>query len=297
MKELRTGRAAAAVLTVAAVGALAGCLEEKKVLTVHEDGSGTIRFEHSSKPGPMARPDRPKPTVEEVEKKWHGVLAQWEGIVAWTDVKAEVRDGEPAFAAVGWFEDISKTRSPESGTGSGALPTWTKNADGTFTCEFPTKKKGAQPVEKEPLDEKPTPPFMYDALKGLRIEIELRAPGAITDAANLWKVDGRVATFALVGQELVDAIKAYEKERDAAKADVEAGKTTREDANKKLKARQEELVPIVTVEKGKAPMKLTCKGGEPATEVEAWKASLAEAKKKYAGSELEKKIKAAAPPK
>lgn len=293
MRNIRIGRAAAIVLTAGMVGALGGCLEDKRSMTIHEDGSGTIHFELATPPGAPKIGEQKKLTQEDVEKKCHATLAKWEGVVAWTDVKCEARESGPAMSATGWFEDVTKLKSKDK---SGApIPTWTKNADGTFSVVLPPKQKAGEGApKKEPLDEQSPPPMMLTALKTLAIVVELRLPGEITKSDKVWKVDGKVARLEMLGKDLVPALETYEKERAEIKADVEAGKTTREDANKKLTARMEELLPMSSFEKDKTPIHLTCKGGENAADIETFKKALAEAKKSYTGSDLEKKVQALA---
>jgi hypothetical protein len=277
--------------------AAAGCFDEKMKTTIHEDGSGSMRLESKTEIG--ANPfggEQKKPTQADAEKQCYSNLAKYQGVVAWTDVKCEATETAVVWAATGWFDDISKVDSKKKGgKGTGAnVPTWTKNADGTFTVEMPNdqpKKPGGQ--QKEPLDEDPAPPFVYEMLKTLHFVIEFDLPGDVVKADKPFKAEGRKAVFELTGAEMVKGIKEVEDAKAKAKEDVAAGKMTKEEANKKLKEKQKEAMPTSAMEDVKS-IKIVCKGGEPADQVEAAKKALAEAKKSYAGSDTEKKVKAAA---
>src|SRR4051812_40712611 len=105
MRTIPMLRRAAVTATVALVLAQAGCLDEKSSMTIHEDGSGTVRVESTTKPGgPMGMmggggDDDKKMTKEDAEKICYSALAEWDGVAAWTDVKCEATDKGAHYTA------------------------------------------------------------------------------------------------------------------------------------------------------------------------------------------------------
>lgn len=92
-------RALAALLAVS----LLGCFEEELTLTLQPDGQGSLRLERTLS-APLSR------TITDEAHYAAHTLAEWRGVVAWSDVVAERRDGRVTVAGTAWFRDANLLR-------------------------------------------------------------------------------------------------------------------------------------------------------------------------------------------
>jgi hypothetical protein len=276
-----------------------GCEKERTTITVFPDGSGKIEIKDtlgkqiSSFALMMAESDEKKQEV--AEQTIHKKLATWEGVCAWSDVKASVTDAEEiSGSAVGYFEDVSKLkRSDESSTHEFR---WTKNGDGGFTLEETQsdKKKDDNAAKKDPADSflKSMPEEQLDMavtmttsmLEGLKIERVLVMPGDVTEIAGAQTKEGRKATMTISDKELGELIKKSYKRGAELRKKIDDGETTEEKAKAELNAEFKDVVKA---------FKATCKAGDVTAEQKENRTALDAAKKAYAGSATEKKVKEA----
>ncbi len=295
---MRALRSLGVLAVSATLLAALGCEKEKTTITVFPDGSGKIEItdtlgkQISSFALMMAEGDEKKQEVADqtICKK----LATWEGVSAWTEVKAKVTDAEEiSGSAVGYFEDISKLkRADESATHEFK---WTKNADGGFTLEeTQTEKKKEEGPKKDPAESflKKMPDEQMEMavtmttsmLEGLHIERVLVMPGEVTTIAGAQTKEGRKASMVISDKELGDLIKKSYKRGAELRKKIDDGEMTEEKAKAELNAEFKDVMKS---------LKATCKAGDVASEQKENRTALEAAKKSYAGSATEKKIKEA----
>ena len=92
-------RALAALIAVS----LLGCFEEELTLELQPNGQGSLRLERTASAA-LSR------TVTDETRYAALVLADWRGVVAWSDIVAERRGGRIHVAATGWFRDANLLR-------------------------------------------------------------------------------------------------------------------------------------------------------------------------------------------
>jgi hypothetical protein len=287
-------RRSAVLGAVTLVLAAAGCFKEKVTFTVYPDGSGKIAFEETilkdvagfALMGAKTDQERKAAAEHEILKS----LAKYEGVCAWTDVKSELTaKGEITGSAVGYFEDLSKVREVSESTNNGW--TWTKNADGGFTFELASGKSGADGKDK--VDEYLKAPskddagmeeMLYPILAGLRLEVGVVMPGAVTAAESPLVKDGRNATFTIEGKTAVPAIKALKAKGQELRKQIDAGSMTQDAARAELHKDYEKL---------DSGFKVTCAPSDVSAECAANRAALEAAKKAYEGSATAEAVKKA----
>ncbi|MEZ0229795.1 MAG: hypothetical protein ACAI25_14300 [Planctomycetota bacterium] len=276
-----------------------GCEKERTTITVFPDGSGKIEIKDtlgkqiSSFALMMAEGDEKKQEV--AAQTIHKKLATWEGVCAWSEVKAAVTDAEEiSGSAVGYFEDISKLKRADE-TSLHEFK-WTKNADGGFTIEETQsdKKKDEDAPKKDPADSflKKMPDEQLDMavtmttsmLEGLQIDRVIVMPGDVTEIAGAQKKEGRKATMTISDKELAELIKKSYKRGAELRKKIDDGETTEEKAKAELNAEFKDVMKS---------LKATCKAGDVTAEHKENKTALEAAKKAYAGSATEKKVKEA----
>jgi hypothetical protein len=297
-EPMRGLRALAALATSATLLAALGCEKEKTTITVYPDGSGKIDYRQtlgkqiSGFALMMAEGAEKKQEI--AEQTLHKSLSAWEGVSAWTDAKAKVTDGEEiAGSAVGYFDDVTKLKHVEDAQTSEFK--WTKTSDG-FTLEQvdTPKKAGEGEAKKDPADsflqEMPKEQLEMavtmttSMLEGLEIQRIVVMPGDVTEIAGAQKKDGRKATMTISDKELADLIKkGYTKGAELRKK-IADGDITEEKARAEINDMFKDAIK---------PLKVTSKAGDTAAEAKENKKALEAAKKEFAGSELEKKIKIA----
>src|SRR5579872_2721965 len=276
--------------------AASGCIKEKITLTIYPDGSGKIAVTEAvngamAAMGQMGGDNGNKNKKETAEKMIYKTLSEYEGVVAWKDVKAEVTDeGEIKGEGVGYFEDVTKLA--RTGDNDQTI-TWTKTDAGGFTFEMKTnmKKKGDKDpaddfLKKDLTDEQVQMQLgmIQGILGGLKFEYKVVMPGDVSDVTGPQAKEGRNATYTLTGKDLGDTIKkCFDKGMELRKK-IDAGDKTEDEARAEIDK-----------EMGKAlgRIKVTCGKGDFDAESKENKKAMDAAKKDYKGSELEEKIKKA----
>lgn len=286
----------AAVLALAALALLPGCLEEKTVVTIFPDGSGKMTFSRKlgkDLSGFVLRDADPAKQKAALDKEVVNLAARWDGVVAWGGVNARVEEGCVLIDAVAYVEDFAKVSKRGSGADATSEESFAwKVEGGAATLDW---KAGNKPRKGEPLDEKSPRPGELEKMMGLyktiRFEHTVVFPGEITEATNA-KAEGGRATLLRTGAELVPPMEAAFKALAEVKKKVEAKELTREKANAELEPLFKKLDEI-----GNGTIRVAGKVGDVAAAKAEFAKELEAAKTAWKDSELAKKIaeKAAAP--
>ncbi|HZU99108.1 MAG TPA: hypothetical protein VFF73_20545 [Planctomycetota bacterium] len=198
-------RIAAASLPVLAL--LAGCYQQDLRLALHEDGAGTIRVRERIAPEASqlllgsARSDAEKDAkmrellVEE--------LASWDGVCAWSDSGAWIKDGSIVFEARGWFEDVRKIgRSGPDGLAQRF--DWRRDADGT-TVEWAVAYPGPDPQTAAACR------ALSARFKGTVIEATLVMPGSLVSVDGVGASEDPNGAWTLFsGPEIANELRSLE---------------------------------------------------------------------------------------
>lgn len=296
---MRIGDVARLVVAACVAASLVGCFEEKDSIVVYPDGSGKIHIHEklgeqlTSLILTFAEDDQKK--KEAIDSSLHKELSKWDGVVAWTDLKAELKtepdakEGRVILEATGWFEDVTKLGKVSAD--SAEKITWTKSGDG-FTLEW-TEDREKKEEDKDPLESHsiPKPEEMSQVmaiLKDLRIERHVTMPGPITDAVGAKEKKDRVASSVVTGKELETEVADLMTLADALRKKVAAKETTKDKANDELRARMKKLTADSS-----GDLKLTCGAADVAAEQKAHREALESAKKSWDASEDKKKVEEA----
>src|SRR5258706_3042028 len=95
-----------AFLSVALALLLAGCLDLDNEFMLNPDGSGKVKIKCISAPVSFNLTDK-KPPEEVLKTNVRQTLEQSEGVDAWSDVVAAIRDdGKMSFSGTAYFKDI-----------------------------------------------------------------------------------------------------------------------------------------------------------------------------------------------
>lgn len=232
----------AALLTAVLTLALTGCLDTDEEFTLNPDGSGKVKIKAVSVPkafqfGPPQTPEQQlKEAVSETLKKS-------EGIDAWADVTATLRDdGNTVFAGTGYFKDLSKVRLNILGTQSD-FPNFEvkKEADGSLSLKAISRKGDGDEPPAPAVDPKPTEEeiqklikaerlkaqggrrLLEGFLKDLRMKTRVVLPGAVGEAKNFKKVADNVVEVTLDGKTVLKALDALIADDAFLRKQVEGG--------------------------------------------------------------------------
>lgn len=208
MKHSLRGTAAVAVGL-----ALAGCIQFEQKLTLMTDGSGKVEYTIAVKaeggfgPGGQEDPFEDAMNPDEIEK-------QVKGIVAWTLPVFEEKEGWKRVKLTGYFEDINKVQMLEGGEVEEgnrevefAFELKQDAAGSTLTIRNPSSK---QELERLKEFDKGMPEPIRAIFKGMKLSMEIAAPGKITEAKE-FKVDGKVARLEIGDEVIFGAMEAKEQ--------------------------------------------------------------------------------------
>ncbi len=268
-----------AVSIVCVLGLLllpSGCIKGKQTVKINPDGSGTLKIHQAlgEQISSMITGFAEKGHEQEaMDKSLYQDLAKWDGIVAWTDVKATLKDGHVVTDATGYFEDATKLGNISNRTRF----TWKKNDDGGFSLTSIAEKNDEQ---KDPFGDKGQSSIMQaqqmkDMFKGLKVEQEFVLPGKVTKTSTQAH-EGRSATMTITDEDIFKILELGE----SLKKKIDAGELTKEKATAELEKTTSSMDRI----------EVTCAAGSTDDEVAQFKKDLEAAKASYKDSELAKSV-------
>jgi hypothetical protein len=197
---------------VAAVTMFAGCLESDQQTVLYADGSGKIVWNIAIK---MKGDETEEPLKKD---KLSSMENSAEGIVAWAEPKIVKADGWYRFTLVAYFDDISKVKLYDSGKAEKkealSFVFEKKGEGGTLTVkdsmtEDAVQKAGEKQDKPKTDEEKQMAEqmkkMMQEMIKGLKISVSVKAPGAVT-AEKFPKTEGRLASLVIDEKLLLDSM-------------------------------------------------------------------------------------------
>ena len=202
--------------------ATAGCLDEKREITLNPDGSGKMVYGTTFKPSTMKFGGTYQKTKTEGDHI-AGVIKSSEGIDMWEDMSCKkLDDGKICFTGTAYFRNLNNVKMVVDGTSfGGAKIIWSKNKAGEFIVIF----------DKNPKDKKPDKPkqeytekelaravakaqasfakksiAMAAAFSAFKNDITVHMPGKIDEVTNFTKSGERAVKLLFTGDAMVMAM-------------------------------------------------------------------------------------------
>lgn len=281
MNATRAALLAASVL-------LTGCLEEKTHVTLQPDGSGSLRYEQvvgqqlsrllqsTAKLEAKFPPEGDE--LSAVDGYTAGMLNEWTGVVAWTDVEAGFQaDGRLRVAATGWFDDLGVVGHMTSEGGGTAYGL--RRDGGRLEVQVRTAVTD-EPTAKSVAEQAVAWRLMRRSVEGFRSDLVVTLPAAVdtsTGGFAPWKGDPRSAALARNADWLrADGDRLVVEARRIVQR-VEDGKLAAKDARAALDEASNRDAPRVAGPAGAADEALAARAREARAgwERSAWKKKLA----------------------
>lgn len=267
---------------------LTGCLEEKTHVTLQPDGSGSLRYEQvvgqqmSRLLQSAAKLDQRLPPEGDelgaVDGYLAGMLNEWTGVAAWTDVETGfLPDGRLRVAATGWFDDLGAVGHMTDGGGGTAYGL--SRGGGRLEVQIRTAVTD-EPTAKSVAEQAVAWRLMRRSVEGFRSDIVVSLPAAIdtsTGGFAPWKGDARSAALARSADWLkADGDRLVAEARRVVQR-VEDGKLAQKDARAALEEASNEDAPRVAGPAGAVDEALAARAREARAgwERSPWKKKLA----------------------
>jgi hypothetical protein len=226
-----------AAASVSLLALLAGCYQQDLRLAIHDDGAGTIRVRERIAPEATQLLLGPAKSDSEKEMKIRELLVEelssWEGVCAWSDSGAWIKDGSIVFEAKGWFEDVRRLgRSGPDGLAQRF--DWRRDANGT-TVEWAVAYPGSDPQTAAACR------ALSARFKGTAIEATLIMPGSLVSVDGVGPSEDQNGRWTLFsGPEIANELRALEARQAS---DDEVAAALRERFNHTIVARYETKEP------------------------------------------------------
>lgn len=179
---------------------LAGCLEEERTITLEPDGRGSFRLTRTL--GAELSKELLEVGIQDetalAEGFAAGSLADFEGVVAWSDVVAAITtDRRIRFEATGWFEDVAAVHERNDTSGKQRpLLSVSREGDRLKLGLDMGSGKDAQPGAKNDAPIAQVVEGVKKLIGGLRIETTLVVPGEASGLGG-WRASGRTLSHRL----------------------------------------------------------------------------------------------------
>lgn len=250
--RVRALHAAALVSTLA----LIGCIEDKQTIKLEPDGKGTLRMERKlgKQMTEMLLAFAGKDKAKAVRNVAAQQLGQLEGVVAWTDVDAQLTDDNRVLiTGTAWFEDMGALARVNDGKRKPVLVVERKGE--SIELALPQEGSDGGPLggggpggdEKGFFDRDPAElEMMKGAMKGmvegmfegLRVEMALELPGPASESSGWTTKDGdRKMSFVMDAGMVTKAVESMLTIAEELRPKIEKGELTKEQAEAELKKR------------------------------------------------------------
>ncbi len=254
---------AAAVLALAL--AAAGCLDLDQEFTLNPDGSGKVVLRSVAPPVSFDLTGKDTSPEKTMQKAVREELEKSEGVDAWKDVSASLRDdGKIEFKATAYFKDISKLKLKSGGMMTLSV---TRDASGAWVLQAVAEKKAAEkaaPAEKPGEDAikarikeerakyQQMKPLMESFLKDLRCHSKFNLPGTAAETNNFKKLSATSVDFTFEGKALLKVMDELVMDDSLLRKQIEAGKSLDDPPDEDFMAEKlfGQKGPIRTVVKG-----------------------------------------------
>lgn len=215
-------RSRSAVLLLAPACLLtAGCVEATLTYTLNPDGSGKVKIDAVVPPwGGTAGP-----LDELVKDTLRHILQNSEGVTAWKEVSAELRDdGKVRFVGTGYFDDFNDVRFEMF---PALAPKLLKSDDGALTLVFERddldeldkaaseRKRALREIPDAELDEyilrqraayQQSRAMLLAMLTGMDLKSVFKLPGPVREARVFDRVDESSVSTQHKGRQILDSI-------------------------------------------------------------------------------------------
>lgn len=213
----------AALLAAALLACLAGCLDMDSEFTLNPDGSGKVKIRCVSAPVSFDIGEKKKSPDELMKSLVRETLEQSQGVDAWADVTAAIRDdGKVSFSGTAYFKDIAQLKLRVMGVGGqGSDLAFAKEKDGGVSVEVTGEKKEAKPakppgpmtddqikarMKEERAKYQQSKPMMEAFLKDLKVRTRVNLPGALGEVHNFKKTGPSSVEIAIEGNALLKVV-------------------------------------------------------------------------------------------
>ena len=255
---------------VICVTAIAGCVDEKKEITLNPDGSGKIVYEVTFKPSGFDLDGKESDPAEDMKKEIVKILEDSKGIETWKDISFKLTDEKKVyFTGTAYFRDIAEVKIKPGGFSSSEKMVFSKDQSGKTIIEIKQKVKKATKEKKEfteaqlveevlKVKKKYTKsrPMMWGMDKDLKIETVIHLPGRIVDISNFEKVNDTTARIKLEGTKMLGGMDAMMLDDEYLKEQIKAGRNPVQDgpgdALKANEAYYGQYAPVRIVVEGNA---------------------------------------------
>ena len=262
---------------------LTGCLEEKETLTVYPSGAGTIHVYQrlGDQLSQMITSFAPKDKkTEAIEEGFYKELAKWQGVTAWSPVRATMENNRITYEATGYFDNVNALKKTDGDSVQSV--TWTSNPGGGFKLVWHGDNGKKQPPLEEITDEQQQQTdTMIEMFKGLRIERAAIMPGAVDACTGCTEHKDRSASSVITGDDVVQML-AMQKDY---RARIASKQITSAKANAEF---------IEKTNKLSADLEITSAPGNVSAEFAQFKNDYEKAKKDSAAAGTAAKIQGAA---
>jgi Bacterial pre-peptidase C-terminal domain len=214
---------------------LSGCLEDDIHVHLQPDGQGSFQLERtlSADLSVMARDGFPEEVVA-------GQLANFDGVVAWTDVRHEMLDGDRLkITATGWFTDLNEV---------------TLGGESDFTSGFVLEQDGAHVVVRPKLKIGDDPDGFFDEsseeiqaqtaemerelltqLEGFRQDVTFHCPAPVRASGDEWaEVTDTTARHRMDAEFMLRFLRGLVEAGEELRPDFESGAINEAQANQAL---------------------------------------------------------------
>lgn len=197
------------LLAVAAILlCITGCLEEKETLTVYPSGAGTIHVYQrlGEQLSQMITSFAPKDKkTEGIEEGFYKELAKWQGVTAWSPVRATLENGRVTYEATGYFDNVNALKKTDGDSVQSV--TWTSNPGGGFKLVWHGDNgKKPQPLEEITDEQQQQTDTMIEMFKELRIERAAILPGTVEACTGCTEHKDRSASSVITGDDVVQML-------------------------------------------------------------------------------------------
>jgi hypothetical protein len=201
--------------------ALAGCLDEDNEFTLNPDGSGKVKIKCVA--APVSFDIGEKKTPDELLKKdVRETLENSEGVDAWADVVAGVRDdGKMSFVGTAYFKDVEHLKLKVMGITSSGPELTVRKEKGALIVQLQGDNKEAKPAEppgnltedqikarmkEERAKYQQGKPVMESFIKDVKLRTRVNFPGALGEVHNFKKVGPNSVEIAFEGGKLLQTL-------------------------------------------------------------------------------------------
>ena len=229
----------AAIAVLALALAAAGCLDLDQEFTLNPDGSGKVVLRSVAPPVSFELTEKNPSPEKTMQKAVREELEKSEGIDAWKDVTASLRDdGKIEFKATAYFKDVSRLKLKSGGMMTLAV---SKDPSGAWVLQaVPDQKTAAKPeppavkpgedeikakMKAERAKYQQMKPLMETFLKDLRLHSKFNLPGSVTEANNFKKLSATSVDFAFEGKTVLKIMDDLVLDDAALRRQIESGRT------------------------------------------------------------------------